>query len=82
MSIGRGQATVVTELDMISKVGSAFKKTEHRCAGAAWPRVHAGHIAWLRSQAIRGAVGCELPEDEDDLNVAHGVRGCHLAVHG
>lgn len=33
MSIGRGQATVVADLDMISKVGSAFKK--NRCAGRA-----------------------------------------------
>lgn len=58
MSIARGQATVVTELDRISQVGSAFKKTGAPVVlvplGAG---VHAGHIMLVRAaKAIRGAV--------------------------
>lgn len=72
MSIGRGQATVVTELDMISKVGSAFKKTGAPVVLVPLGRgVHAGHIALVRAaKAIRGAVVVVAitSEDEDDLN--------------
>jgi len=58
MSIQRGQATVVTELDMVSKVGSAFKKTGAPVVLVPLGRgVHAGHIALVRAaKAIRGAV--------------------------
>ncbi|WP_301195615.1 pantoate--beta-alanine ligase [Corynebacterium stationis] len=73
MSIGRGQATVVTELDMISKVGSAFKKTGAPVVLVPLGHgVHAGHIALVRAaKAIRGAVVvvAVASEDEDDLNV-------------
>ena len=71
MSIGRRQATVVTELDMISKVGSAFKKTGAPVVLVPLGRgVHAGHIALVRAaKAIRGAVVVVAitSEDEDDL---------------
>ena len=58
MSIERGQATVVTELDMVSKVGSAFKKTGAPVVLVPLGHgVHAGHIALVRAaKAIRGAV--------------------------
>lgn len=58
MSIQLGQATVVTELDMVSKVGSAFKKTGAPVVLVPLGRgVHAGHIALVRAaKAIRGAV--------------------------
>ena len=58
MSIQLGQATVVTELDMVSKVGSAFKKTGAPVVLVPLGRgVHAGHIALVRAaKTIRGAV--------------------------
>src|SRR5699024_3591714 len=72
MSIGRGQATVVTELDMISKVGAAFKKTGARVVLVPLGRgVHDGHIALVRAaKAIRGGVVVVAitSEDEGDLN--------------
>src|SRR5690625_3916834 len=72
MSIGRGQATVVTELDMISKVGSAFKKTGAPVVLVPLGRgVHAGHIDLVRAaKSIRGGVVvvATTSEGEDDLN--------------
>ncbi|MFH0411581.1 pantoate--beta-alanine ligase [Corynebacterium sp. L4756] len=71
MSIGRGQATVVSDLDMISKVGSAFKKTGAPVALVPLGRgVHAGHIALVRAaKAIRGSVVVVAlsSTDEQDL---------------
>lgn len=71
MSIVRGQATVVSDLDMISKVGSAFKKTGAPVALVPLGRgVHAGHIALVRAaKAIRGSVVVVAlsSTDEQDL---------------
>src|SRR5699024_5930620 len=69
MSIGRGQATVVTELDMISKVGSAFKKTGAPVVLVPLGRgVHAGHIALVRAAtASRGAVAVWAMNSDDEV---------------
>lgn len=71
MSIGRGQATVVADLNMISKVGSAFKKTGAPVVLVPLGRgVHAGHIALVRAaKAIRGGVVVVAlsSTDEQDL---------------
>ena len=72
MSIGRGQATVVTDLEMISKVGSAFKKTGAPVVLVPLGRgVHAGHIALVRAaKYIRGGVVVVAlsSTDEQDLD--------------
>ena len=71
MSIGRGQATVVADLNTISKVGSAFKKTGAPVVLVPLGRgVHAGHIALVRAaKAIRGGVVVVAlsSTDEQDL---------------
>ena len=79
MSLELGNATVISDIERICMVGSAFHKTGRPVAFVPLTTgVHAGHIALLRAaKRIRGAVtvvALQSPSDEDlELLRAEGV---------
>ena len=79
MSLELGNATVISKIERIRMVGSAFHKTGRPVAFVPLTTgVHAGHIALVRAaKRIRGAVtvvALQSPREEDlELLRAEGV---------